>query len=165
MTSTTVDALKALYVALGGTAADVADLTLIPDVINALNGVAPKSDDWVDCEVKDGNKNPIAGLKAKFSPSRGIIKTKGVISIADAPMQGMSTSLCYITIPENADTSNLPEEATGAVAISTDSTSFQATGAFIKTKSGGNEIVISILPIVSSSSSVGTFVYIGSIIL
>jgi hypothetical protein len=36
MTSTTVDALKALYVALGGTAADVADLTLIPDVINAI---------------------------------------------------------------------------------------------------------------------------------
>jgi hypothetical protein len=59
----------------------------------------------------------------------------------------------------------LPEEATGAVAISTDSTSFQATGAFIKTKNGGNEIIISILPIVSLSSSVGTFVYIGSIIL
>lgn len=33
---TTVDALKALYVALGGSAADVADLTIIPDVINAI---------------------------------------------------------------------------------------------------------------------------------
>ena len=32
----TVDALKALYVALGGTAADVANITLIPDMINAL---------------------------------------------------------------------------------------------------------------------------------
>lgn len=32
----TVDALKALYVALGGTAADVADLVIIPDVINAI---------------------------------------------------------------------------------------------------------------------------------
>lgn len=36
----TVDALKALYVALGGSAADVADMTLIPDVINAIATVA-----------------------------------------------------------------------------------------------------------------------------
>jgi hypothetical protein len=32
----TIDALKALYVALGGTAEDVADLVIIPDVINAI---------------------------------------------------------------------------------------------------------------------------------
>lgn len=37
---TTVDALKNLYVALGGEAADVADITLIPDMINALATVA-----------------------------------------------------------------------------------------------------------------------------
>lgn len=37
---TTVDALKALYVALGGTATDVADVTLIPDMINAIATVA-----------------------------------------------------------------------------------------------------------------------------
>jgi hypothetical protein len=36
MTSTTVDALKALYVALGGDASDVADLNVIPDVINKI---------------------------------------------------------------------------------------------------------------------------------
>lgn len=36
----TVDALKALYVALGGTASDVADITLIPDMINAIATVA-----------------------------------------------------------------------------------------------------------------------------
>lgn len=34
--NTTVEALKALYVALGGTAADVAEITLIPDMINAM---------------------------------------------------------------------------------------------------------------------------------
>lgn len=34
----TVDALKNLYVALGGDVADVADLTLIPDAINAIAG-------------------------------------------------------------------------------------------------------------------------------
>lgn len=32
----TVDALKALYVALGGSAADVANITLIPDMVNAI---------------------------------------------------------------------------------------------------------------------------------
>ena len=36
MASTTVDALKALYVALGGSASDVADLNVIPDVINKI---------------------------------------------------------------------------------------------------------------------------------
>ena len=35
---TTIIALKNLYVALGGTAADVADITLIPDMINAIAG-------------------------------------------------------------------------------------------------------------------------------
>lgn len=34
--NTTVEALKALYAALGGTPADVADITLIPDMINAI---------------------------------------------------------------------------------------------------------------------------------
>lgn len=36
----TVDALKALYVALGGTAADVTNITLIPDMIVKIAEVA-----------------------------------------------------------------------------------------------------------------------------
>lgn len=36
----TVDALKALYVALGGSAEDVADVNLIPDMIYAIATVA-----------------------------------------------------------------------------------------------------------------------------
>lgn len=32
----TVDALKALYVALGGTTADVADITTIPEILTAI---------------------------------------------------------------------------------------------------------------------------------
>lgn len=32
----TLDALRALYVALGGTASDVANLVIIPDLINAI---------------------------------------------------------------------------------------------------------------------------------
>lgn len=34
--NTTVEALKGLYAALGGTAADVAGITLIPDMIDAI---------------------------------------------------------------------------------------------------------------------------------
>lgn len=37
---TTVEALKALYVALGGSADDVENVTLIPDMINAIAIVA-----------------------------------------------------------------------------------------------------------------------------
>ena len=37
---TTVEALKNLYVALGGDADDVANITLIPDMINALAAIA-----------------------------------------------------------------------------------------------------------------------------
>lgn len=36
----TVDALKTLYVALGGSAEDVADVNLIPDMINKIATVA-----------------------------------------------------------------------------------------------------------------------------
>ena len=36
----TVEALKGLYVALGGTASDVADIVFIPDMINAIAEVA-----------------------------------------------------------------------------------------------------------------------------
>lgn len=34
--TTTIEALKNLYVALGGTASDVEDINIIPDMINAL---------------------------------------------------------------------------------------------------------------------------------
>lgn len=37
---TTIDALKNLYVALGGSADDVANITIIPDMINAIATVA-----------------------------------------------------------------------------------------------------------------------------
>lgn len=36
----TITALQNLYVALGGTASDVADITIIPDMINAIASVA-----------------------------------------------------------------------------------------------------------------------------
>lgn len=36
MTGTTIDALKTLYVALGGTASAVANITTIPDMITAI---------------------------------------------------------------------------------------------------------------------------------
>lgn len=36
----TITALKNLYVAMGGTAADVENITIIPDMINAIASVA-----------------------------------------------------------------------------------------------------------------------------
>ena len=39
----TVTALKALYVALGGSASTVADMTLIPDLINAIAAIVTAS--------------------------------------------------------------------------------------------------------------------------
>lgn len=41
MMDTTITALKALYVALGGNAATVAAITLIPDMINAIAAIVP----------------------------------------------------------------------------------------------------------------------------
>lgn len=38
--NTTVEALKALYVALGGTATDVENISTIPEIINAIATVA-----------------------------------------------------------------------------------------------------------------------------
>lgn len=37
--NTTIEALQKLYVALGGTAADVANITIIPDMINAITAL------------------------------------------------------------------------------------------------------------------------------
>lgn len=50
----TVDALKNLYVALGGKTADVADMTLIPDVINAIATVAAST---VELPAVSGSDN------------------------------------------------------------------------------------------------------------
>ena len=58
---TTIVALKNLYVALGGSAADVADVVIIPDMINAIATVAgavktavTASDDGKVLKVVDG---------------------------------------------------------------------------------------------------------------
>lgn len=45
---TTITALKALYVALGGNAETVAAITLIPDMINAIAAIVP---DAIDAEL------------------------------------------------------------------------------------------------------------------
>jgi hypothetical protein len=44
----TVESLKGLYVALGGTASDVADIVFIPDMIDALATVAAELKAAVD---------------------------------------------------------------------------------------------------------------------
>ena len=44
----TVEELKGLYVALGGTAEDVADIVFIPDMIHAISEVAAELKAAVD---------------------------------------------------------------------------------------------------------------------
>lgn len=76
MTSTTVDALKALYVALGGTASDVAEITLIPDMINAIATVAATATAAELPAVTSSNNGQVLTVdggkwKAKALPSNG----------------------------------------------------------------------------------------------
>lgn len=71
---TTVDALKALYVALGGTAADVANVTLIPDMINAIATVAATATAAELPKVTSSNNGQVLTVdggkwKAKALPS------------------------------------------------------------------------------------------------
>ena len=57
--NSTVDALKALYVALGGSADDVVNITLIPDMINAIATVAAAATakELPDNPTSNGTKN------------------------------------------------------------------------------------------------------------
>ena len=70
----TVDALKNLYVALGGTASDVADITLIPDMINAIATVAATATAAELPKVTSSNNGQVLTVdggkwKAKALPS------------------------------------------------------------------------------------------------
>lgn len=71
--NTTVEALRALYVALGGTASDVANLVIIPDVINAIATV---------CEGR-------TALPSVSSSNNGKVLTvvSGKWKAADAPVE------------------------------------------------------------------------------
>lgn len=74
--NTTVDALKALYVALGGTAADVANVTLIPDMINAIATVAASATAPELPKVTSSNNGQVLTVdggkwKAKALPNNG----------------------------------------------------------------------------------------------
>ena len=52
----TIDALKNLYVALGGAAEDVADLVIIPDMINALAGIVSGGSGLPEVTASDNGK-------------------------------------------------------------------------------------------------------------
>lgn len=78
--NTTVDALKALYVALGGTATDVANITLIPDMITAIATVAGAVKTAADTKelpsVTSSNNGQVLTVdggkwKAKALPTQG----------------------------------------------------------------------------------------------
>ena len=70
---TTVDALKSVYTALGGSASDVADLTLIPDVIAKIAVVAATATEAELPKVTSSNNGQVLTVdggkwKAKALP-------------------------------------------------------------------------------------------------
>lgn len=70
----TIDALKALYVALGGSADDVADITIIPEMINAIATVAATATAAELPKVTSSNNGQVLTVdggkwKAKALPS------------------------------------------------------------------------------------------------
>ena len=63
----TVDALKALYVAFGGNEDDVAALTLIPDIINALAAVIAATGGTLPAVDIDDNGKVLKVAEGKWS--------------------------------------------------------------------------------------------------
>lgn len=63
---TTVDALKKLYIALGGNAADVANINIIPDMINALCNVVPASGNVLPAVTADDNGKVMKVVDGKW---------------------------------------------------------------------------------------------------
>lgn len=73
---TTVKALQNLYVALGGSADDVANVTLIPDMINAIATVAATAVAAELPKVTSSNNGQVLTVeggkwKAKALPTQG----------------------------------------------------------------------------------------------
>lgn len=63
----TVTALKALYVAFGGSADDVASLTLIPDIINALATVIAATGGTLPAVDAEDNGKVLKVAEGKWS--------------------------------------------------------------------------------------------------
>lgn len=63
----TVAALKALYVAFGGSADDVKSLTLIPDIINALAAVIAATGGTLPAVGTDDNGKVLKVAEGKWS--------------------------------------------------------------------------------------------------
>ena len=64
---TTIIALRSLYVALGGDAADVANLSLIPDLINAIAALITSgaTKELPEVKIADNGKALVANYAAK----------------------------------------------------------------------------------------------------
>ena len=63
----TVDALKALYVALGGTAADVANVSLIPDMILAIATIAASAGIELPAVTTSDNGDVLTVVSGKWA--------------------------------------------------------------------------------------------------
>ena len=88
----TVDALRQLYVAMGGDVANVADISTIPDAVGKLATVAGEMADSVGMFI-DVIEGDIVNLKIP----------EGVTTIGDSAFSGC-TNLASITIPDGVTT-------------------------------------------------------------
>lgn len=70
---TNVQALKNLYAALGGTPADVADINLIPDMINAISGL----------DIGGGSGAVIVTLNCVLDIKQDYIESCGLVTNAE----------------------------------------------------------------------------------
>ena len=64
---TTVEALKNLYVALGGTATDVANVSLIPDMINAIATIAASAGIELPAVTTSDNGDVLTVVSGKWA--------------------------------------------------------------------------------------------------
>lgn len=64
---TTVKALKNLYVALGGDADDVADITIIPDIINAIATIAASAGIGLPAVTSEDNGDVLTVVEGKWA--------------------------------------------------------------------------------------------------
>ena len=88
----TIDALRALYVALGGTAADVADISIIPDMINAI------------AELKSATYTLTNAMFAVVQVTRNGVALANGATLNDGDVLSISTSTESGTIKVNGET-------------------------------------------------------------
>jgi hypothetical protein len=73
-----IQALKNLYVALGGTASDVADINQTPDMINAIANVYEDKGDTLPTVTTDDNAKLLTVVEGKWNKATAPVELPAV---------------------------------------------------------------------------------------